>query len=128
MIRIKRVYEPPEATDGMRVLVDRLWPRGLTREAARIDRWAKEVAPSHELRKWYGHEPARWKEFQRRYRLELQGPEAVAVLAELSRLARKETVTLVFASAEARLNNAEALRAMLDAPGRASTGRNSKKE
>jgi len=114
MIRIKRVYEPPEAGDGMRVLVDRLWPRGLKREVARVDLWAKEVAPSHELRKWFGHETARWKEFQIRYRRELQSPEAEAILAELSHLARKETVTLIFAASDIARNNAVTLREILD--------------
>lgn len=109
MIRSKRVYEPPSAEDGARILVDRLWPRGLKRETVAIDRWTKEIAPSHELRKWFGHEPSRWKEFQTRYRLELQNPEASAVLDELARLATKGTITLVYAASETRWNNAVVL-------------------
>ena len=109
MIHSKRVYEPPSAEDGARILVDRLWPRGLKRETVAIDRWTKEIAPSHELRKWFGHEPSRWKEFQTRYRLELQNPEASAVLDELARLATKGTITLVYAASETRWNNAVVL-------------------
>ena len=73
MIRIKRIYDPPAPEDGRRVLVDRLWPRGVAKEAAHIDDWLKEIAPSDELRKWFGHDPARWEEFRQRYRQELQG-------------------------------------------------------
>jgi uncharacterized protein YeaO (DUF488 family) len=72
MIKLKRVYEEPSPTDGLRVLVDRLWPRGLTKERAAVDLWLKEMAPSTELRKWFGHDPARWEEFQARYREELR--------------------------------------------------------
>lgn len=113
MIRTKRVYEPPGAEDGMRILVDRLWPRGLKRETAVIDRWAKEIAPSHELRKWFGHEASRWEEFQKRFRAELASPEAIAVLDELARMARESTITLVYAASESRMNNAETLREVL---------------
>src|SRR3954468_23813291 len=96
MIRLKRAYERPSRSDGERVLVERLWPRGLTKARAAIDLWLKDVAPSPELRKWFGHDPAKWEQFQRRYRKELQGrKEAVA---DLRRLARKGTVTLVYAA------------------------------
>jgi uncharacterized protein YeaO (DUF488 family) len=113
MIRTKRIYEPPGAEDGVRILVDRLWPRGLKREMAACDRWAKEVAPSHELRKWFGHEPSRWEEFQKRFRAELARPEATAVLDELARMASESTITLVYAARESRMNNAEVLREVL---------------
>jgi len=111
MIKIKRAYDEPSPGDGKRVLVDRLWPRGLTKEKARIDEWLKELAPSTELRKWYSHDPAKWKEFKKRYRAELKGKEAL--LDGLKAEARKGTITLVFSSRETELNNAEALKEFL---------------
>jgi uncharacterized protein YeaO (DUF488 family) len=111
MIAIKRAYDPPEASDGVRVLVDRLWPRGVTKEAAKIDRWMKDLAPSGELRKWFGHDPARWEEFRRRYREELAG-HADAV-AELRKLARGGTVTLVYAARDVEHNDAVVLKEVL---------------
>ena len=106
-IRLKRAYAAPESGDGFRVLVDRLWPRGVTKEAAQIDLWLKEVAPSTELRKWFGHDPARWIEFQRRYFAELdQAPEAVALLAER---VRQGGVTLVYGAKDAEHNHARVL-------------------
>jgi uncharacterized protein YeaO (DUF488 family) len=110
-IRVKRVYDPPARGDGVRVLVDRLWPRGLKKDEARIDHWMKDVAPSAGLRRWFAHDPARWDEFRRRYRAELAAhPDA---LAELRRLAEGRTVTLLFAARDADHNNAVALRDML---------------
>lgn len=85
-VRLKRVYDEPTARDGYRVLVDRIWPRGLSRERARTDEWLKEVAPSTQLRTWYGHEPARFEEFERRYRAELTAGEASLALSHLRRL------------------------------------------
>lgn len=112
MIRIKRVYAEPAADDGLRLLVDRLWPRGLSKEKARLDDWLKELAPSDELRKWFGHDPARWEEFRERYRQELAGrPEA---LARLRALAARETVTLLFAAHDEAHNNAVVLKELLD--------------
>lgn len=99
--------------DGRRILVDRLWPRGLSKAAARIDHWAKAVAPSTALRRWYGHDPAKWKEFRRRYFAELDANPAG--LAELRRHLGKGRVTLLFSSKEERLNNATALREYLEA-------------
>jgi uncharacterized protein YeaO (DUF488 family) len=111
MIRVKRVYEPPDASDGARFLVERLWPRGLTREALRLDGWLKEVAPSHALRRWFGHDPAKWDEFQRRYRAELdERPEAWRPLLEA---ARRGDVTLLFSARDAEHNNAVALQRYL---------------
>lgn len=108
-IRVKRVYDPPSPDDGMRVLVDRLWPRGLSKEKAGVDLWLKEVAPSTELRKWFGHAPEKWDEFQQRYRQELrQQPEA---LERLFALLDQGRVTLLFGAKEARFNDAVALRA-----------------
>ncbi len=111
-LRTKRVYEKPAKTDGRRILIDRLWPRGLTVEAAAVDYWAKVVAPSNELRRWYRHDPARWDEFRRRYFAELDAnPDGIAELrANLGR----GTVTIVFGSKEERLNNATALRGYLE--------------
>lgn len=106
-LQIKRVYETPETCDGRRILVDRLWPRGLTKDAAKIDFWARSVAPSNELRRWYGHVPERWPEFRRRYFAELDA-NADGV-AELREQLGKGSVTFVFGSKEERLNNAAAL-------------------
>lgn len=105
-IRIKRVYDPPSRGDGQRVLVDRLWPRGLTKDDARIDRWAKQVAPSHELRKWFGHDPRKWSEFQKRYLKELAGNGAVDELIEWIG-GRK--ATLVYAAKDTEHNHAVVL-------------------
>jgi uncharacterized protein YeaO (DUF488 family) len=107
-IRVKRVYEAPSPDDGLRVLVDRLWPRGLAREKAHIDLWLKALAPSTELRTWFNHDPAKWEEFKRRYLHELlQQP---AALAEAIEAMGSGPVTLLFASREVRFNNAVALR------------------
>jgi uncharacterized protein YeaO (DUF488 family) len=106
MIRTKRVYEPPAPEDGIRLLVDRLWPRGVTKEEARIDWWARELAPSDKLRRWFGHAPPRYRQFVERYRLELNSGEAAARLKELS---ARQTVTLVYAARDERHNNARAL-------------------
>jgi uncharacterized protein YeaO (DUF488 family) len=106
-IQLKRVYETPAPSDGTRILVDRLWPRGLSKDAARVDAWVRDVAPSTELRKWYGHEPERWDAFRERYFVELdENPEAVEAL----RAHLTGTVTFVFSSREERYNNAAALR------------------
>jgi uncharacterized protein YeaO (DUF488 family) len=114
-IRIKRAYDQPAAGDGTRILVDRLWPRGLAKNKARIDFWAKEAAPSDALRKWYGHDPDKWQEFRRRYFVELDAnPEAVAGLR--ARLG-ENAVTFVFSASESRLNNAVALKEYLESQG-----------
>jgi len=114
-IEIRRVYEPPEPTDGTRILVDRLWPRGLSKEAAKINYWSKEIAPSTELRRWYGHDPEKWSEFKSRYFEELNSnPEGVE---ELLRHARKGRVTFLYSSKEERLNNAVALKEYLESLG-----------
>lgn len=112
MIRIKRVYDRPAATDGERFLVDQLWPRGLTKAKVKAKSWFKEVAPSTELRQWYNHDPAKWKEFQRRYFKDLDGkPEAWQPLLAA---AREGDITLVFSSRETELNNAVALKEYLE--------------
>jgi uncharacterized protein YeaO (DUF488 family) len=111
-IALRRVYDPPSSGDGCRILVERLWPRGVSKGDAAIDLWLKDAAPSHELRRWFGHEPARWEEFRRRYFEELGGRgDAVGAIRE--RLV-KGPVTFVFASRELRYNNAVALREYLE--------------
>ena len=113
MIQMKRAYEPAEPEDGYRVLVDRLWPRGVSKEKAKLDAWEKEIAPSNELRHWYEHDPEKWDEFQARYRRELETPEAQATLDHLADLARKGTVTLVYSSTAGDISNAAALLKLL---------------
>jgi uncharacterized protein YeaO (DUF488 family) len=111
-IRIKRIYEAAARTDGRRILVDRLWPRGLSTERAAIDFWAKEVSPTNELRRWYGHTAEKWPEFKRRYFAELDAnSEGVT---QLRHAMGRGTVTLLFGSTEMRLNNAVALKAYLE--------------
>jgi uncharacterized protein YeaO (DUF488 family) len=113
MIRVKRVYEPAARGDGARFLVDRLWPRAVKKEGLRLTAWLKEVAPSDGLRKWFGHDPKRWPEFQRRYGIELdRNPDGWQPLLEA---ARKGTVTLLFAARDEEHNDAVALKAYLEA-------------
>lgn len=109
MIKIKRVYEEPNSSDGFRVLVDRLWPRGLTKEKAQIDLWAKEIAPSNELRKWYHENMDKWEEFKKRYKNELN--ESKDGIEEFKKIIKKnKTVTFVYSSKEEKYNNAAALK------------------
>ena len=110
-LRLKRAYEAPAKEDGVRILVDRLWPRGLTKSKAAINHWMKEVAPSAELRKWFGHDPDRWPEFRRRYREELR--RHAAVLDEIRELAQQGPVTLVFSARDERHNDAVVLKEAL---------------
>jgi uncharacterized protein YeaO (DUF488 family) len=107
--RIKRVYEKPARSDGMRILVDRLWPRGLKKADAKIDLWMKEVAPSQTLRKWFGHEPDRFAEFKRRYKRELSKD----AFAELKNLGRGRTVTLLYGARDPKMNQAAVLLSLL---------------
>lgn len=106
-VRAKRVYEPPSHADGYRVLIDGIWPRGISRERAAVDCWARELAPSSELRRWYGHDPDRFEEFARRYRTELG--EQRERLSDLRRRSRSGVVTLVFATRDAEHSNAAVL-------------------
>lgn len=111
MIRLKRAYDPPEPDDGYRVLVDRLWPRGVSKEDAAIDRWMKEIAPSNDLRKWFDHDPEKWEEFRHRYTLELDKHEdGVAFLREKN---REGTLTLIYAAKDTQYNNAVVLKEYL---------------
>jgi uncharacterized protein YeaO (DUF488 family) len=107
-LRVKRVYEAPSPEDGTRILVDRLWPRGLSKEKAHVDFWLKEIAPSTELRKWFNHEPEKWDEFRRRYRHELR--EQQAGFDNLLEVIGKKPATLLFGSKEERFNDAVALK------------------
>jgi uncharacterized protein YeaO (DUF488 family) len=110
-IKLKRAYEAAERADGVRVLIDRLWPRGLKKTNAALDRWSKDLAPSTELRKWFGHDPARWNEFRRRYKAEVRhhGDQ----LNELRTLARQGCVTLVYSACDEVHNDAVVLRSLL---------------
>jgi uncharacterized protein YeaO (DUF488 family) len=112
MILIKRAYEPAGAEDGMRFLVDRLWPRGISREALRLDAWLKEVAPSDGLRRWFGHDPAKWVEFEARYFAELD--EKPETWQPVLTAARQGNVTLLFGARDTEHNNAVALKAYLE--------------
>lgn len=117
MVKLKRAYEPPSPADGRRVLVDRLWPRGVTKAEAGLDLWLKDVAPSTALRQWFGHDPAKWDEFRRRYLAELAEPGPAAALAELRRLAAAGPLTLVYSTRETERNHAIVLRDLLLARG-----------
>lgn len=110
-VTLKRAYEPPAQSDGERILVDRLWPRGLAKVNAKIDHWLKDVAPSTELRQWFGHDPEKWPEFKKRYRAELRSNTA---LIELRALSRKGNITLVYAARDQSHNEAVVLKQILD--------------
>ncbi|ODT64469.1 MAG: hypothetical protein ABS77_00295 [Phenylobacterium sp. SCN 69-14] len=112
-VKIKRIYEPPAQSDGQRILVDRLWPRGVAKAQARIDLWLKDVAPSADLRRWFGHKPERWAEFQKRYLAELAGNPA---LEELRRLARGKPTTLLYGAKDEIHNQARVLADRLNGP------------
>ncbi len=113
-VRIKRIYEAATANDGTRVLVDRLWPRGLTKDAAKIDRWIKELGPSNALRAWFGHEPERWAEFSRKYRLELKDNAAQTLLRELTGIAAKKQLTLLYSAKDEAHNQAVVIAGVLN--------------
>lgn len=110
--QVKRIYDPPHSEDGLRILVDRLWPRGLSKQSAAIDQWLRASAPSDELRNWFGHDRTRWEEFKLRYFAELDGKEES--LAPIRAAAREKRVTLLFGAADTECNNAVALMEYLD--------------
>lgn len=112
-VALKRVYETPDPSDGLRVLVERLWPRGLSKERAHVDVWLKDIAPSKVLRTWYGHDPAKFAEFRHRYEAELASEPARSALERLRDLAAHNHVTLVFATHDSELSNAAVLRDLL---------------
>jgi uncharacterized protein YeaO (DUF488 family) len=111
MIKLKRIYDPSSREDGKRVLVDRLWPRGIKKENAHIDEWLKDIAPSDALRKWFSHDPSRWKEFKKRYHDELKDKKEL--LKQLLADSRKGTVTLLFGSKDIEHNNAIVIKEVL---------------
>jgi uncharacterized protein YeaO (DUF488 family) len=110
-VQLKRAYEPADAGDGTRILVDRLWPRGVTKERAAIDQWMKDIAPSTELRKWFSHDPARWDEFRRRYAQEVR--KKSDLLDQLRSLARRGPITLVYSAHDEKHNDAVELRQLI---------------
>jgi len=114
-VRVRRAYEQPESADGTRVLVDRLWPRGLSKARAALDEWCKNVAPSPELRTWYSHDPDRFAEFSRRYQQELLDPERAQALAHLRELAGEGPLTLLTATKQADISEAAVLAGLLRA-------------
>ena len=114
MVKLKRAYESATRSDGYRVLVERLWPRGIKKTDLPLDEWLKDVAPSTELRQWFGHEPEKWSEFKRRYRKELNAKPAADSLRALALRAEKSTVTLIFSSHDTEHNNAVVLKEVLE--------------
>jgi len=112
-VQVRRIYEDPEPGDGTRVLVDRLWPRGMSKARAALDEWCKNVAPSDELRKWYGHDPDRFEEFGRRYRRELEDPQRAEAVAHLRGLAKDRQLTLLTATKRPEISEAAVLATVL---------------
>jgi uncharacterized protein YeaO (DUF488 family) len=110
-VKLKRAYEPPAADDGTRILIDRLWPRGITKERAAIDQWMKDISPSTELRKWFGHDPARWGEFRRRYAQEVR--QNADLIDQLRSFARQGAITLVYSARDEKHNDAVELRELI---------------
>ena len=114
MIQIKRVYSRPGAQDGLRILVDRIWPRGFSKERVRMTEWRKELAPSTPLRKWFGHDSAKWSEFRKRYRAELKQSGQLDALKALAQLSSRKTITLVYSAADEQHNQAVVLKELLE--------------
>ena len=114
MIQIKRVYNRPGTQDGLRILVDRVWPRGFSKERVRMTEWRKELAPSTPLRKWFGHDPAKWSEFRKRYRAELKQSGQLDALKALAQLSSRKTITLVYSAADEEHNQAVVLKELLE--------------
>ncbi len=114
MVRIKRVYEPAARADGTRILVDRVWPRGISKDGVKAVKWMRELGPSDALRKFFGHDPAKWAEFRKRYRAELKRAEPRAMLEELKRIAAGGTLTLVYSARDERHNQAAVIKEVLD--------------
>jgi len=112
MVKIKRVYDHPEKGDGKRVLVDRLWPRGVKKDDAGLDLWLKDIAPSNGLRRWFSHDPSKWQEFKERYRKELDSSQKI--IEDLRKESRRGTVTLLFAAKDTERNNAVVLKEMIE--------------
>jgi uncharacterized protein YeaO (DUF488 family) len=117
VVRIARIYEEPTAEDGKRILVDRLWPRGVSKERAQLDDWCKEVSPSNELRRWYGHQPELFEEFSARYRAEISEGERAEALARIAAEAKQGTVTLLTATKDPGLSEAAVLKDAIEGLG-----------
>ncbi|KAA0208399.1 MAG: DUF488 domain-containing protein [Ignavibacteriaceae bacterium] len=112
-IKLKRIYDKPERSDGFRILVDKLWPRGISKDNAKLDLWLKEIAPSNELRKWFGHDPAKWTEFQSRYKSEIEKNELP--LKQLLEIAgKRKIVTLLYAAKDDKHNNALVIKNLIE--------------
>jgi uncharacterized protein YeaO (DUF488 family) len=114
VIQVKRVYQEPSARDGMRILVDRLWPRGVKKDAAHIQEWRKDLAPSDALRRWFKHDPVKWSQFRKRYRKELSGGNNMEELRRLAGIAKRKRITLVYGAADEQHNQAVVLKELLD--------------
>ncbi len=112
MLKIKRIYDPPLPGDGKRILIDRLWARGIKKEDARVDEWIKDISPSTELRKWFGHDPAKWGEFKKRYLSELRDKKEI--LDRIKNEAKGKTVTLIYSARDEKHNNAVAMKEFLE--------------
>jgi len=112
MIKIKRIYDPASPEDGKRILVDRLWPRGIRKDDAMVDEWLKDIAPSNELRKWFSHDPTKWKEFKKKYEKELKSKSLI--LERLKEEAKENMITILYASKDEKHNNALVLKEMLE--------------
>ena len=113
MIKIKRIYDPVSKDDGKRILVDRLWPRGVKKEKAAIDEWLKDIAPSDELRKWFSHDPEKWQEFKKRYKKELSDSDKIDLIKKLKAEAKKGTITFLFAAKDTEHDNAMVLKEVM---------------
>ncbi len=113
MLKIKRAYERKEAGDGKRILIDRLWPRGVRKDEAGIDEWLKELAPSTALRQWFGHDPKKWEEFKKRYRKELAAPESKRLLEEIARSAERRNVTLIYGAKDTEHSDVQVLKELI---------------
>lgn len=114
MLKVKRVYEPTDTDDGIRILVDKLWPRDITNEQAAITQWMKEIAPSDELRWWFAHRPDRWAEFRKKYIAELAAPQKTEMLTGIARLGAKSNITLVYAARDLKYNEARVLEEVIN--------------
>lgn len=111
-VAVKRIYEKPSKTDGARILVDRLWPRGVSKRRAKLDLWLKDIAPTSALRKWFGHDPEKWAAFQKKYRAELKANKAVVV--EIRKIAKRKNVTLLYAAKDEKHNEAVIIRGLIN--------------
>jgi uncharacterized protein YeaO (DUF488 family) len=114
MLKIKRAYEAVETSDGKRILIDRLWPRGMSKSAARIDEWIKDLAPSTELRKWFGHDPQKWEGFKKKYLKELSSPQKIKLLEDITRQASNGTVTLIYSAKDTEHNDVRVLEELIN--------------